>query len=103
MPALLRIQPPFIKFNSRREPRESAGTYATGKHRLDDAPLTVAEFITHDSWLQLGDLNHVRADTFKGKPPHIRNYPLTGHMAEASKSTRLTHRVSIGLALPDRF
>jgi hypothetical protein len=39
------------------------------KHRLDDGPLMVTEFIAHDSRLQFGSLNHVRADIFKGKPP----------------------------------
>jgi hypothetical protein len=39
------------------------------KHWLDDGPLMVTEFIAHDSRLQFGNLNHVPADTFKGKPP----------------------------------
>jgi hypothetical protein len=39
------------------------------KHRLDDGPLTVIEFIAHDSPLQFMSLNYVQADIFKGKPP----------------------------------
>ena len=34
----------------------------------DVGPLKVTEFTSQDSWLPLGNLNHVQADTFMGKP-----------------------------------
>jgi hypothetical protein len=44
------------------------------KNRPDDVPLMVTEFIAHDSRLQFGSLNHIRADTFNSKPP-CREWP----------------------------
>jgi hypothetical protein len=55
-------------------------------HRLDEGLLTVIEFIAHDSLLPFMRLNHVQADIFKGKRL-VRNGPMTGHSAKATKST----------------
>jgi hypothetical protein len=38
------------------------------KHRLDDGPLKVTEFMAQDSRLRFRSLHHVQAGTFNGKP-----------------------------------
>ena len=39
------------------------------QHRLDRGPFKIAEFVTHDSRLQFGSLNHAQGDTINLQRP----------------------------------
>ena len=58
------------------------------KHRLDDIPFIVSEFVPHDSMLQFGSLNHDRSDANNDEPacPSLRATRTSGGHREIDVS-----------------
>ena len=63
--------------------------WLVGEHRLDDTPLIVIEFISHDSRLQFGALNHgQRAAINRG--PRCPSLPKKRTFADITRATQMT-------------
>ena len=63
----------------------------------------MGEVVVHDSSLQFGSFNHADAYTRNVAPGDFRDHPLTGHIADMAKATRMTDAVEKVVVLVGRW